>query len=241
MKNFRVAWSGLLAAAAVAAISAAAGERIATGPSVAGMRDVEKIGPGLFRVGKIVTELTSQTLRIPARVNMQQGLIELVACSSGGKLHESLFEADCEPVHLQTALLLLGLNHKGGVRFQGDASDPRGDKVLIWVERNGERRRVEEYIWDEPRKTTMERTPWVFTGSKFVEDPTTGRQEFGAQVTRTLITTYRDPYTILDNPLPSGADDTVYYVNPKTTPAVGTSVTLVIRPEKAVKVKGEEK
>jgi len=198
--------------------------------------EIEKIGEGRFRIGNILLDKTSPTLRLPAQVNMQKGMIELVACSSGGKLHESVFLVHAEPYHMQLALLLLGLNHKGGVRFQGDATQPEGDRVLVFVEKDGQRRRVEDYVWDVTRKAPMERTDWVFAGSKFING------EFGAQLTRTLITTYHDPYTILDNPLPTGADDEVYEVNSRVTPPVGTTVTLVIQPVKPKKeAKGEPK
>jgi len=190
---------------------------------------IERVGPGKFRIGDVILDKTSQTIRLPAEVSMQKGMIELVAAASGGKLYESLFFAKVEPYDLQLALLLLGLKPGGGVRFQGDATQPKGDKVLIFVEKDGKKRRVEDYIWDIPRKAPMQRTGWVFAGSKFVNG------EFGAQLTRTLITTYHDPYTILDNPLPTGADDTVYEVNSKVTPPVGTTVTLVITPLKPVK------
>jgi len=191
---------------------------------------IERIAEGRFRVGRIILDKTSQTLVMPGRVNMQQGMIELVACSWEGKLHESLFLVPVEPYHLQLALLLLGLNHKGGVRFQGDATPPEGDRVLISVEKDGKRWRVEDWIWDVQRKAPMEHTDWVFTGSKFISEDGGQTSVFAAEVTRTLITTYRDPYTILDNPLPTGTDDEVYEVNSKVTPPVGTTVTLVIQP-----------
>lgn len=189
--------------------------------------DIERLGPGRFRIGNIILDKnapTTPTITMPAQVNMQKGMIELVACSSGGKLHESILLVHAEPYHLQLALLLLGLNHKGGVKFQGDATQPEGDRVLVFVERDGRRRRVEDYVWDLNHKTPMEHTDWIFSGSKFING------EFGAQLTRTLITTYHDPYTILDNPLPTGADDEVYEVNSQVTPPVGTTVTLVIQP-----------
>jgi len=187
---------------------------------------IERLGPGRFRVGNILldTDKTSPTLRLPAQVNMQQGMIELLACSSGGKLHESLFLADAEPYHLHLALLLMNLKPKGGVRHQGDTIVPQGDQVVIYVEKDG-RRRVEDYVWDRPRNAPMERTGWVFAGSRMIEGA-----GYGADLTRTLIATYRDPYAVLDNPLPTGADDTVYEVNHRVTPAVGTTVTLVIQP-----------
>jgi len=218
----------------LALLGASAGENPAPTTAVPA-KDIERLGEGRFRIGNILLDKTSETLRFPAAVNMQEGIVELVACSSAGKLHESVFLADIEPYHLQLALLLLGLEPKGGVQYQGDPTTPRGDHVLIWVERDGQRRRVEDYVWDLPRQAPMERTSWVFTGSKFVEG------QFGAQVTRTLITTYHDPYTILDNPLPTGGDDTVYEANKRVAPAVGTTVTLVIQPVKPRVAKGETK
>jgi len=173
-------------------------------------------------------------LSVPARVNMQKGIIELVACSSGGKLHESIFEVNVEPIHLNLGLLLLGLKPKGGVKFQGDTTTPEGDRVLIFVERDGQRQRVEDYVWDMPSSAPMKRTPWVFSGSKFING------QFGAQLTRTLITTQHDPYTILDNPLPRGGDNDVYEVNSRVTPPVGTTVTLVIQALKDKPPKGEQ-
>lgn len=229
--------------ALVLAISISAGAVGATTPPASSVPetpapqkpDIERIGKGLFRIGNILLNKTSQTVRVPAEVNMHKGMIELVACSSGGKLHESLFLAHVEPYHFQIALLLLGLKPKGGIRFQGDPRTPRGDQVVIYVEKDGKMRRVEDYIWDIPRKAPMERTGWVFTGSRFVDG------QFAAQMTRTLITTYHDPYTILDNPLPTGADDTVYEVNSRVTPPVGTTVTLVIVPAKSIKKPSAEK
>ncbi|MCX8037428.1 MAG: YdjY domain-containing protein [Candidatus Sumerlaeia bacterium] len=180
-------------------------------------------------------EKTSETLRIPAKVNMTKGMIELVACASGGKLHESIFLAHIEPYHLHLALLLMGLKPKGGVQFQGDATTPEGDRVVVFVEYQNTRRRVEDYIWDLHARQPMERTEWVFAGSKFING------EYGAQLTRTLMTTYHDPYTIIDNPLPTGADDEVYEVNTRVVPPVGTTVTLVIRPARVVAGQGGKK
>ena len=228
---------GLLSVVALVVVCAGAVAEDSDQPRAASTSrsEIERIGEGRFRIGNIILDKTSQTLSLPVEVNMQEGIIELVACSSGGKLHESIFEADVEPVHFNLALLLLGLKPKGGVQFQGDATTPQGDRVLIFVEKDGQRRRVEDYVWDLQRKAPMERTGWVFAGSKFVEG------QFGAQLTRTLITTYHDPYTVLDNPLATGGDDEVYEVNSKVTPPVGTTVTLVIEPLRKLSNRGERK
>lgn len=228
---YGVLWIFLLAAVQ----TPAATSQTLLPPQTASMprSEIERIGPGRFRIGNILLDKTSPTITMPAQVNMQQGMIELVACSSGGKLWESIFLVHAEPYHLQLALLLLGLNHKGGVRFQGDSTLPEGDKVIVYVEKDGKRRRVEDYVWDIPRKAPMEQAGFAFSGSKFING------EFGAQVTRTLITTQHDPYTILDNPMPTGVDSSEFEVNGKVTPPVGTTVTLVIQPMRLPSVKEE--
>ena len=66
--------------------------------------------------------------------------------------------------------------------------------------------------------------PWIFVGSRIHDGL------FDAQVEGNIVTTYHDPATIIDNPLDSGGDDTVYGVNSRLVPRVGTPVTLTLRP-----------
>ena len=47
---------------------------------------------------------------------------------------------------------------------------------------------------------------------------------------RSVIATYRDSDAVLNNPLPTGGDDTIYKANERVVPPVGTPVTLVLRP-----------
>jgi hypothetical protein len=72
----------------------------------------------------------------------------------------------------------------------------------------------------------MQLTDWVFSGSRMKD----GR--FMADIGKSLITTYHDPDSILDNPLPTGGDDETYRVNDKLVPQKGTPVTLTIKPVK---------
>jgi hypothetical protein len=70
----------------------------------------------------------------------------------------------------------------------------------------------------------MEHTDWVFSGSR------ARNGVFMAQSTGTLIVTYHDPDAILDNPLPDGADDTVYIVNGQVVPPKGTEIKMTLMP-----------
>src|SRR5204862_7984130 len=86
---------------------------------------------------------------------------------------------------------------------------------------------AEQLVWDGDKKRTMEEKAWVFSGSQITA------RGFEADRTRSVIATYRDPAAIINNRLPSGADDTVYEANERVVPRVGTKVQLVVQaPEK---------
>ena len=159
---------------------------------------------------------------------MQKGMIELLACAPGGKTHETVVVMDVVPYHLQVALILLGLNYVGGLAIQGDTLTPRGDSLEVLITWNSNGRdttvRGEDFAWDIPRKAPMQHTPWIFTGSKMMDG------KYMADVEKSLITTYHDPFTILDNPLSTGADDETYKVNENLVPPKGTAVTVTIKP-----------
>ena len=125
-------------------------------------------------------------------------------------------------------LAALGLEPRGNLKYQGDPNPPQGDSVLIYVEweSNGKKVKVrgEDLVYNVKEKRPMKRTPWVFTGSKIYK----GR--FMAEIDESLITTYHDPYTIIDNPLPEGGDDTIYCVNEKVVPPKGTKILMTIKP-----------
>ena len=194
---------------------------------------VEKLGDGRYRIGTVEVDQNKREVYLPGQINMDEGLVELFACGPRGKLHESVLKLDVVPYHLQVALLLLGLSPGKGVEFQGDTSIPTGDLVEVWVEWDQpdspasspkvERHRAEELIFNLKTEKTMERTDWVFVGSKIVD----GR--FMAQVEQSLITTFHDPYTILDNPLSTGGDDTLYIVNKEVVPVRETPVRMTLK------------
>jgi len=192
---------------------------------------LESLGEDRYRIGQVVLDKAAGSITMPARVNMQEGLIEVFACTPQGKLHEATLVVDVEPLHLQLALITLDLEYGRVLETQGQARRPEGDPVRVWVEWGEgdakQRWRAEDLIWNGPAERTMEHVDWVFAGSKVVNGT------FMASVEGQLITTYRDPFTILDNPLDAGSDDTVYFSYPDRLPAEGTPVTLILEDARA--------
>src|SRR3989304_1132699 len=191
---------------------------------------VEKISEGVYRIGKVTVDQKKRELPMEGSVNMQEGLVEYLAVAEKGKLHEAVLIMNVEPLHLQLGLILLGLKYGRNLKYQGEPADPIGDPVNIFVEWGGEGRkkrvRGEDLILNQQTEKSMSQTHWIFSGSFEVGGV------FAAQLERSLIATYHDPASIIDNPLPEGADDTILYVNKELVPPVGTQVTLTIQAAK---------
>lgn len=192
--------------------------------------EIVRLPDGRYRMGNVTIDAERRRIEMPGRVNMQEGLVELLACTPTGKLHESVLALDIKPLHLQLALLVLGLKpgRNPGVPNAGGDKRAPGERVEIRVswEAGGKRRemRAEELILDQPKKRAMAETDWVFLGSQIWD---TG---LAADETGSLITTYHDPLAIIENPLDTVNDDTLYLANSRVVPAVGTKVMVVVSP-----------
>lgn len=174
-----------------------------------------------------MVDTQERTVTCNGVVNMDAGAIEYLAVAPGGKLHESLLRVDVRPLHLQVALLLLGLEPKNALRVQGEKKTPEGDPVDIlirWRDAQGNRRevRAEEWIAEMPKGTPLASGPWVFTGSRII------REGFEADLAKSLVAVWHDPAAILDNPRPGGSNN-VHSVHPKRVPKRGTRIEFVVR------------
>lgn len=241
-RRLAVAWITLglfLAAAAPIAAQEPAGQEPEKGQPAPGVGQEEKKPPkGLFP--GIEVDLEGRRLTLEGAIAIPKGLIELVACTSWGKTHESICSLEVDPSHLKAALLMLGLEESPQVTKLGEPKALKGDRVIIYLEweKDGKpvRHRVEKLIWDRTTGATMEEVGWVFTGSRFLKVPDYSpageeigeRELFMASETGSLVTTFHDPNAILDNPLLKGGDDTIYYANDKLLPPRGTPVRFIV-------------
>lgn len=211
----------------------------------------------LLKVGKVRLFRKDGRVEIDGRIAVQKRAVELFACAEGGKVHETVLILDCKPSNLNLALLLLGLDDGGqvrdkvrvrvdgkevekemlvenGPRYFGDPRKPHGDRLIARVRwQDGESRKIrevraEEMVYNVSRQKTMRKVGWIFTGSRWVTNPNTGRKEFAADHSKTLMTTYHDPNTVLENPMKTGGNDEMYHANSLVVPPRGTPVTLVL-------------
>ncbi|MFM7181722.1 MAG: YdjY domain-containing protein [Verrucomicrobiales bacterium] len=82
-------------------------EAAAPAPAQPEPPQVEKVGDTGFKIGLIEFDSATREIRFPARVNMQEGMIEFPITHENGRVHEAIFITKALPLHLETALRLL--------------------------------------------------------------------------------------------------------------------------------------
>ena len=190
----------------------------------------KKIGENLYQLGTVVLNTRTKEITIPGEINIatDDTVIEFFACGTLGKSHESILILDAEPIHLFIALGLLDLEPGRNLTVQGDPHEPKGSRVQIWVEWNRGNdvatHNARELVWNAITGQPMQKTDWIFTGGRLVNNQLT------SQLYHNLIAVYRDPDSLINNPLPSGTDDSTYRVNTDVIPPKGTKVKVKIRP-----------
>jgi hypothetical protein len=207
---------------------------------------VSKTGPDTYAIGNIRIDARAREIGFPAKVNMNDGLIEVVVCSEQGKLHESIFVSPIHPLQLHTALLLLGVKpgRNPGWSEPADASskptkseNALGDQVAVfarWQTPEGPYETpVERLLMDVRTKQSLPGTNWVFVGSLL-----DARGAYVADQSGSLITNYHDRTAVLDNPLDVGRIDDFTFANTALIPKVNTPVWIRVSVAAA---KGEKK
>ncbi len=197
---------------------------------------VEKVSPGVFRLGDIKIYKETRSIAFPGNVNMDKGLLEYILVKSSGKTHESLFRTDVEPYHLQIAFLLLGFEGTDRpITAQGSEEKPKGDPVEItidYMKRDGDavggrnvRIKTEEWVVKKINNSIKDvgKLDWVYTGSVVIQG------QFIAQSGGSIIAIYHDPAALIDNASPGGESDEIWFVKEGSVPPVGTPVTVTIK------------
>ncbi|MEO6787154.1 MAG: YdjY domain-containing protein [Chthoniobacteraceae bacterium] len=212
----------------------------------------KEIAPGIFKVGTVQLDKNAGTVSFPAKVNMNDGLLEYLMVSPQGPVHESLFTSEAAPQDVHMAMLLLGA--KGMVQQQAGKEPPRidaaylasapkltGDRISLtvkWTDKSGKEQVTPPERWivrriftpKKPAKTvTAEDGPWLYTGSFFYEN------RFIAQVEGAFAAMVTYPGALINNPRTGSNDDQIWFVKTETVPPVGTPVEFIIRLQPADK------
>ena len=174
----------------------------------------------ILKIGLIEVNYNKGILTFPAKVNMTNGLIEVLLCSPIGKTHESFLVTSITPVELQTSLILLGCTPANDY-YPSDQSfvnpnvfikNDSLEKFKIYIVLNLNSRvkitRIEKFIIDKRNGKRMWHVNWLFKGLQQDENNIliTGNQI-------TMVATYYDPYAVMVMYSEDLFDDTLFLIS----------------------------
>ena len=191
----------------------------------------------------ITIDHTNRTVDLNATVILREGgWLELLACSPGTRTHESILVVPAQPRHIHLALITIGLEPGGPMRWTpvGDEykfHPPHGSPIAVSIlyEQDGEIVEVpaNEWIFDRNSGDILSDNTWLFTGSVFNDatDPPTYRADSEGSVLS--IVNFGDE--VLARPTDKTNENDQGIWRPKTDkiPEVGTQVLLRLRPANA--------
>ena len=207
----------------------------------------------------LTVDFAKRCVDLEATVCLDDGLLELIACTKGSKEHESIVAVTARPMHIHTALLLLGATSgQPAMRLPGDPNGgpqwvdvpPSGDPVdvsLVFEEADG--RPVELPISEfltlsdlgkdaltaagaaaENGEESRFPDTFLFAGSQ-LRDNGEGPRTYLADENGNVISiaTFGDEVLCLDGMHGQANDALMWQVNPDKLPQVGAPVTLRLR------------
>jgi hypothetical protein len=172
-----------------------------------------------------------------AQVCQTNAPLEMFACLRETKEHEAILTVDVEAYKVHTGLLACGANPGGPVKF--DPYIPAtGDEIevtVVWKDDKGQRQTARGQDWVFNIQTQKAMTyPWVFGGSVFWVDETTGQKHYQAEG-GDFICVSNFSSAMLDLPIESSQANSALMFKAFTEriPPLGTPVTLILTPKSA--------
>ncbi len=151
------------------------------------------------------------------------------------RAYEAVVAVNVKPWFVHAALVALGAKPGHPAKFQPEFSPPTGTEVAIevrWKDAQGNVQSCPAQHWVRNIKTRKELdVNWVFAGSAFVTNETTGEEYYQAN-SGELICVLNSPVAMLDLPVPSYAkmEDRPFEAFAEHLPPTGTPVTLLLKP-----------
>ncbi len=200
---------------------------------------VQRLGENRYRLGEIEFNSKTREIRVPAEVNLQQGLVEYYLVHETGKIHESVFCTKVRPLELQMVLKLCRYQEGEGDLFDVFYPDEerkerekqeraRGEAIAIEVQWEKDGQTVTHpgasCVRNLARSAPMTDGPWIYTGS--VVD----QGDFIAEIEGSIVAVYLDIYAMLNSPREGAEDDERWVSNAEILPDIGTPVVVLMKP-----------
>ncbi len=182
---------------------------------------------------------------VNARTCLEEGMLELVACTKGSKEHESVVAVDATARDIHLALLLLGTKaghpaHRKAIGKGGNIwmdTPPTGSPVDVFLVFHDDQsgilieKPINEFMINEEKETFSTHT-FLFAGSILHGGEDTGPKHYLADRSGNVIsvTTFGDEVLCLPEVHSHTNADLNWSVAGHKLPKVGTQVTLRLRP-----------
>ncbi|PHR90555.1 MAG: hypothetical protein COA78_35040 [Blastopirellula sp.] len=195
--------------------------------------------PKLTRLSPIYpvwVDLNNKVLIADGEICLREGGLEMFACLSGTKEHESIIAISTRAYIVHAGLLVLGAEPGSPVSFDPKFKPPTGTEIeifVVWEDAQGKKRivRANDWIIDAKTKKTL-KTNWVFAGSYTWTDEDTGENFYSAEggdfVCVSNFTT-----AMLDLPVQSSDSNSslFFLAHTERIPPLGTKVRMIMIPK----------
>jgi hypothetical protein len=220
-------------------------------PDASDGEPLRQINVDVFQMGSVRLDKTRKTVQFPARLNMNDGVIEYLLVDAQGKTYESLLRTDTAPYSIHLAMLLIGaksapqtaallnapvepfhVNHPKTGTNSLPSSAISGDSVVIelaWQTSAGPKRvRAEDCLMNLAAHTNAARGCWTYNGSRVVGGV------FMAQREGSIVALIDDIDAMMNNPRPGSDNDQIWQINTNVVPPTNTVVDVTFKLETAV-------
>lgn len=249
---------GVLGACCLTGFAADETAAPATKPAVdaAGKTAEPAAKPKEIKLPGLVIDLEKGCVDVEASVCLQEGTLELIACTKDTKEHESIIVIAAKPSHIHAALLLIGARPGNpSIRKPANAEGtrwidipPQGDPIGVYLAFKDKEGKMVEYpisdfiaptdedygqsnADDQPEEKAGFPDAFVFAGSQLYGKGKGPRQYLCDQSGNVIsIATFGDELICLSGMHASDNESLMWQINPTKLPEVGTKITLRLRP-----------
>ena len=179
----------------------------------------------------LVINRKDKTVTIDGAICLREGYLELFACGNRVREHEAIVSLKARPLHINVALMLLGLKPGNAVTVAADGTflPPAGPLMRVFVEWEADgktvRKEAHELMNDASTEKQAQPQKWAFCGGVIHEG------HFPADYEGTVICVSNFGTAILDLPYESSDRNTelLFMARTEALPPLGTEVKLILQ------------
>ena len=188
----------------------------------------------LAQKDRVWVDVKKHLVVVDGYIALRQGQLEMFACPSGTKEHESVVGVLAKAQQVHAALLAAGARVGKPVQWEPTFVPPSGGEIeihVLWFDKEGKKQAIDARKWVKHMGTdkTLE-VNWVFAGSGLWKDPDTGEQRYLAE-SGDLVCLSNFTTATLDIPIQSSQANSglLFAANTDLIPPEGTPVRLVFK------------